>query len=245
MLHDHGMTEQPFSVSTRRPAQAKVRRHQRQHFLRVVTVIATVVTCLFVGAPTQSLAQTIEQVGPPQDSPATPTPTPVVTPMPASAPTAGPTAGPSERPRPEQEANEHPGTTVAGEITAGTNHVCARLAGGAVRCWGNSGNGQLGLGNTTTIGDDESPTTNVNLGGTTATAITAGGIHTCALLTGAAVRCWGDNFRGSSASPTPSPSATTKTRPRMSTSAPRQRPSPPATSHTCALLTGGAVRCWG
>ncbi len=35
--------------------------------------------------------------------------------------------------------------------------------------------GRLGLGNTDDIGDNESPTVNINLGGATATAVTAAG----------------------------------------------------------------------
>jgi alpha-tubulin suppressor-like RCC1 family protein len=55
-------------------------------------------------------------------------------------------------------------------------------SGGAVRCWGKNVNGELGLGHTNTIGDDESPTTNVDLGGAKATAVAVGGNHSCALL---------------------------------------------------------------
>jgi hypothetical protein len=34
---------------------------------------------------------------------------------------------------------------------------CAMLTGGELRCWGENGNGQLGLGNILPIGDDELP----------------------------------------------------------------------------------------
>ncbi len=86
--------------------------------------------------------------------------------------------------------------TTATAITAGQFHTCALLTGGAVRCWGDNSSGQLGLGNTDNIGDNELPTTNVNLGGATALAVAAGGAHTCALLNTGAVRCWGWNFFG-------------------------------------------------
>jgi alpha-tubulin suppressor-like RCC1 family protein len=45
-----------------------------------------------------------------------------------------------------------PGRTVL-QITAGDGHTCARLDDGTVKCWGNNGNGQLGLGDTQSRGD--------------------------------------------------------------------------------------------
>jgi Regulator of chromosome condensation (RCC1) repeat/Bacterial Ig domain len=76
-------------------------------------------------------------------------------------------------------------------------HTCARLTGGAVRCWGENFSGQLGLGNTNPIGDDENPTINVNLGAAApAIAVTAGSDHACAVLTTGAARCWGFNEDG-------------------------------------------------
>ena len=43
------------------------------------------------------------------------------------------------------------------QISAGSNHTCALLVSGQVRCWGNGGDGRLGYGNLDTIGDDETP----------------------------------------------------------------------------------------
>jgi alpha-tubulin suppressor-like RCC1 family protein len=43
------------------------------------------------------------------------------------------------------------------QLAGGTQHVCALLMNGRVRCWGSSQFGQLGYGNTDTIGDDETP----------------------------------------------------------------------------------------
>ncbi|MFP2908341.1 RCC1 domain-containing protein [Pyxidicoccus sp. 3LFB2] len=44
-------------------------------------------------------------------------------------------------------------------VTAGANHTCALLTNGKALCWGLGSNGQLGYGNTNTIGDDELPST--------------------------------------------------------------------------------------
>jgi alpha-tubulin suppressor-like RCC1 family protein len=43
------------------------------------------------------------------------------------------------------------------EIATGGSHSCARLETGALRCWGLGESGQLGYGNTESIGDDEDP----------------------------------------------------------------------------------------
>ncbi|MCA9719303.1 MAG: hypothetical protein KC468_31835 [Myxococcales bacterium] len=83
----------------------------------------------------------------------------------------------------------------AAEVTAGERHTCALMASGAVRCWGDNALGQLGLGHTEMIGDDETPASATPLGGV-ATAIAAAGRHTCAILAGGALRCWGDGSLG-------------------------------------------------
>ena len=79
-------------------------------------------------------------------------------------------------------------------IAAGFYHACAILDKGQVRCWGAGYYGALGYGNTSSIGDNETPGSvgPVDLGaGRTAVAITAGGYHTCAILDNGRVRCWG------------------------------------------------------
>jgi alpha-tubulin suppressor-like RCC1 family protein len=45
------------------------------------------------------------------------------------------------------------------KVSAGGSHTCAVLDDGTVRCWGLNSSGQLGYGNTTTIGDNETPAT--------------------------------------------------------------------------------------
>ena len=86
-------------------------------------------------------------------------------------------------------------------IAAGDQHTCALLDDGAVKCWGANASGQLGLGDTIARGDGASEMgdnlPSVDLGtGRTATAIAAGGTHTCALLDDGVVKCWGANASG-------------------------------------------------
>jgi alpha-tubulin suppressor-like RCC1 family protein len=80
------------------------------------------------------------------------------------------------------------------EVVCGANHTCARRADGEVLCWGDNSVGQLWLGNTTNVGDDEQPVTagTVDIGGD-AIQLSAGGNHTCALTSAGEVRCWGQN----------------------------------------------------
>jgi alpha-tubulin suppressor-like RCC1 family protein len=77
------------------------------------------------------------------------------------------------------------------KISAGYEHTCAISSGGAVYCWGENGFGQLG---NDTTNDSSTP---VLANGITsgATAITAGGSHSCAIVNGGA-RCWGLNGWG-------------------------------------------------
>ena len=146
------------------------------------------------------------------------------------------------------------GLTGAVAISGGGYHTCARFPNGTLQCWGlNDGDPNTGargggqLGNPAT--GDLSPTPVPVTGITTATAVTAGGFHTCALLQNGTVQCWGQNDQGQLGNGTMDPSAPTVA-PRNAT--------PVTVSdinnaiavsaggwHTCALLQNGTVRCWG
>jgi hypothetical protein len=126
--------------------------------------------------------------------------------------------------------------------------ICTTFAPGNVKCWGAGFFGGLGYGNTTAIGDNETPSAVgfVPVGGLVS-QVSAGFNHTCVVLSEGAVRCWGlgdfgqlgngsetrigDNEPASSSALVDVGAAVT------SVSAGRHR--------TCALLPGGAVRCWG
>ncbi len=71
-------------------------------------------------------------------------------------------------------------------------HACAITAGGVLKCWGENGFGQLGLGSTT---DTNAPTTAVSLP-KPAIMVSTGGQHTCALLSDYTVNCFGQNTHG-------------------------------------------------
>lgn len=123
-------------------------------------------------------------------------------------------------------------------ISAGWAHTCAVTTNDGAKCWGLNGRGQLGLGSTG--GQHYSPAmvSGLNSG---VTSISAGGYHTCAMVSGM-VKCWGWNFFG-----------------QLGDTTTLQRTEPvnvfwlgsaPAAisaggNHTCALNTDGGVNCWG
>mgnify|MGYP003688709589 FL=1 len=85
-------------------------------------------------------------------------------------------------------------------IGAAVNNTCALLDNASVKCWGDNYYGQLGINNETTMGDgsgEMAQLSGINLGtGRTATAISVGYYHSCALLDNASVKCWGKNGNG-------------------------------------------------
>lgn len=89
----------------------------------------------------------------------------------------------------------------ASRISAGSEHNCAILDNGTVKCWGANDYGQLGLGHSANLGDQPDEMGNalltVDLGpDMTAVDIIAGRYHSCALLNTGKVKCWGRSDRG-------------------------------------------------
>ncbi len=112
--------------------------------------------------------------------------------------------------------NETPGSVgpvdlgvgrTATRIAVGGYVTCAVLDNASVRCWGLGTGGRLGYGNTTTVGDDETPAAvgPVDLGaGRTALELSSGGAattttlagFTCVVMDDHRVRCWGTSQNG-------------------------------------------------
>lgn len=76
------------------------------------------------------------------------------------------------------------------EVSVGDTFACA-INGGAVKCWGENNQGQLGNG--LAGGSNTANTTTIASG---AVQISAGYYHACALLSDGTVRCWGFNNYG-------------------------------------------------
>ena len=150
-----------------------------------------------------------------------------------------------------------PGITTAKAVAGGGVHACALLSDGTVACWGDNGYGQLG---TSPDSDDgggisNSPTPIAVAGLSNVKALAAGQTHTCALLDGGTVECWGSNDYGElgtslatscnggsdSCSPTPTvvPGLSNVTAIAIGGNG------GVFADYTCALIAGGTVDCWG
>jgi alpha-tubulin suppressor-like RCC1 family protein len=141
-------------------------------------------------------------------------------------------------------------------ISAGEFHVCALLDNGAVKCWGANTDGRLGLGDVDPRGDgpnemgDNLPS--VDLGtGRTASAISAGAGHSCAILDTNFMKCWGSGSQGQLGQGTLStigdaPSEMGDFLPTVNVGVGRTVAATAAGYfHTCALLDNAVLKCWG
>lgn len=156
----------------------------------------------------------------------------------------GHTRGVGDDEAPASAASVDVGGPVVQLATSSTSqHTCARLGTGAVRCWGLNAGGQLGYGHTLNVGDNESPASaGVSVAGTVLQVAT-GAEHSCALLSSGSLKCWGRNESG-----------------QLGAGNDTSLSAPPATTvalgatafqvaagawHTCALVAPGETRCWG
>jgi alpha-tubulin suppressor-like RCC1 family protein len=129
-------------------------------------------------------------------------------------------------------------STGAVSLTAGEYHTCGLTASGGVKCWGSNGNGRLGDGSTT---DRLEP---VDVSGLTAgvAAVSAGSGHTCAVTVSGGLKCWGSNSSGQLGDGTTVDRLTPVDVTGLTSGVTAVAA---GSSNTCALLTGGGVKCWG
>ena len=98
------------------------------------------------------------------------------------------------------DVTKAPGVTVT-RLAAGRFETCALLSDRTLKCWGLNTFGELGYGNTDSIGDDETPSSVGPISvtaspGVTPIGVVAGDYHACALLSDGSVRCWGSTLDG-------------------------------------------------
>ncbi len=127
-------------------------------------------------------------------------------------------------------------TSGVAQVSLGFDSGCALKNAGTVWCWGYNGNGQLGT------GDRQSHRTPVDTGLSGITQISAGWDHTCAVTTGGGVKCWGQGKHGEIGDGAKSDRLVPTDVTGLGGTATAVSA---GFDHTCALLTGGAVKCWG
>jgi alpha-tubulin suppressor-like RCC1 family protein len=142
--------------------------------------------------------------------------------------------------------------TPGAQVSAGNFGSCAIRTGGAVECWGDDFDGELGDG---ASGTQSAVPVQVQ-GLTGAVAITQGGDQACALLSSGTVECWGDNEEGALGTGSTTgpqqcaqgvglPAAGCSTVPVSVSGLSGVVNVSAGINHTCAVLATGAVQCWG
>jgi alpha-tubulin suppressor-like RCC1 family protein len=123
------------------------------------------------------------------------------------------------------------------EIQSGRHHSCVRLADSSVKCWGLNDHGQLGRGTDDIVQSSPAP-----VGGLSrATQLALGGNHSCALLAGGQVACWGANENGQLGDGTTADHSS----PELVGGLPPATAIAAGTGFTCALTAASQVHCWG
>ena len=121
------------------------------------------------------------------------------------------------------------------QVSAGNSSTCALRADTSLWCWGNNGNGQLGIASTTQQTSPAQVTTPSTLGWSN---VSVGASYACALQT-SALSCWGLNtgYQLGNNTTTQANSPTTVTGSWSSISA--------GSTHACAISTTATLWCWG
>lgn len=138
---------------------------------------------------------------------------------------------------PSREPKEVAGGPSFTSLVAGHNRTCAIAAGGALWCWGQNTFGELGDG---AVNEHRSEPVRI-APELSFEAVSVGSHHTCGIVAGGELLCWGRNARGELGD------STTENRPL---------PTPVRADllftdvaagfdHTCALTDAGEAYCWG
>jgi len=131
-------------------------------------------------------------------------------------------------------------------LDAGASHVCAVIGGNDVKCWGTNSSAQLGNGS---AGGQRPHADMVNNLLGNIKGVAAGASHSCALKNDGTVWCWGKNDSaqlGSGGLMTPYTGTPVQvTIDANDNSLTSVTDITVGSSHTCALLQTGGVKCWG
>jgi len=147
-------------------------------------------------------------------------------------------------------------SALARYVATGEQHTCVVLDDASLKCFGANTVGQIGSGGIVALGDAAAEMGDalvaVRLGtGRTVRAVSAGALHTCALLDDASVKCFGEGGAGrlgSGAETDLGRSSATMgdSLVRVDLGSGRTAVALAAgAAHTCALLDDASVKCWG
>lgn len=125
-------------------------------------------------------------------------------------------------------------------IDAGNGFSCALHTNGALSCWGSNQAGTLGDGSSA----QRAYPVEVFGIGRNARALSAGEFHACAVLASGEVRCWGSNSRGQLAESPHQASWRSRPVPVLGLAGPAIDVAA-GYEHSCAVVQGGIVQCWG
>jgi alpha-tubulin suppressor-like RCC1 family protein/serine/threonine protein kinase len=135
---------------------------------------------------------------------------------------------------------------VMSAVSAGSGHTCGITKTGSLKCWGQNNYGQLGQGSTSSylLTPTDVP------GIADLVALSLGAWHTCAVTMDGKLYCWGLNDFGQLGLPAANAACGTVGSSSPCIMSPTQVAigvSGIATGHyhTCAIVHGGSVSCWG
>ncbi len=146
------------------------------------------------------------------------------------------------------------------QIIAAERHTCAVLNDGSVKCWGNGDYGQLGIGDTSSVGDcrddgEVCQLTPIDVIGLDENvhSVDAQGSHTCAVLESGKIKCWGLNRFAQLGSDGNDSLCNGGLGTNLCSLAPAEVGGLGAQAqtvaaggeYTCALLQDGSIQCWG
>ncbi len=126
-------------------------------------------------------------------------------------------------------------TSGATQVVLGYRHGCALVKGQAL-CWGSNGYGQLG------IGQSQKRTIPATTAGGPWAQVSAGSLHTCGITVGGAALCWGESYDGQLGNNTGTYSSTPSA---VSGLGAGVKQVSAGSAHSCAVMDGGGVKCWG
>jgi len=128
-------------------------------------------------------------------------------------------------------------------LSSGLLHTCVVTQDGGVKCWGNNDDGQLGNG---TFYNGVNREDAVAISGLSdVVAVSAGGNHNCAITSVGAVKCWGQNSYGQLGDGVGEYGLNSNVPVDVIGLGSDVVAVSLGRSHSCAITTLGAVKCWG